>query len=247
MLRVLGTLAREPLVHFVALGALVFGVTWRAEAPDVRVTDAAVTTLERDLVARLGRALTPEERASVEAQALDDEALYREALALGLDRDDPVIRRRLIEKARLLLTPPPRAPSESPPSGRLTSFEHVYVRSGEPASSRVPGLLAALHAGVTPSTLGDPFAHGQRLMARSDPQLVHQLGAQFTEGLAALPMGVWSGPITSTYGVHLVRVLARVGAPVANRDVATEDARSEYRAAEAAALTELRERHGVRR
>ena len=95
----------EPLVHFAGLGLLFFAVhaALRPARGEALTVDAArVEATAGELARRLGRAAAPDEVAAALQVELDEERLYREALALGLDRDDPIVRRRLIQKLRFV-------------------------------------------------------------------------------------------------------------------------------------------------
>jgi len=98
---------RRPVVHFVLLGALLFGLgRWLDGRPHARpplALDAAATdAVRRDWVTRSGRAPSPAEWTRLVDDALDEEALYRAAQARGLDREDPVVQARLMQDMRFL-------------------------------------------------------------------------------------------------------------------------------------------------
>jgi len=169
--------------------------------------------------------------------ALDDprpaDALYGEALAVGLDRSDFVVRRRLAERMQARL----RAAGEAEPLAeqelrsyyqrqlatwtRPATFEiaHVFfsrARRGAAAESDARAELARLRAarvGADPgSARGAPFLLGEALPPRSREALAREFGAAFADAVASLEPGAWSGPIPSSYGVHLVWLRARAPA-----------------------------------
>jgi len=96
-------------VHFLVAGAILFAVTPSAPGPSppaVVITAAQVAALEDDFTRRTGAAPTPGDQAALVRQAVDEEVLYREALARGLDRDDRSVRHRVVEKMRFLTARP---------------------------------------------------------------------------------------------------------------------------------------------
>jgi peptidyl-prolyl cis-trans isomerase C len=166
-----------------------------------------------------------------EAPDRSDDELVREGLALGLDRDDLVIRRILAQKMRLLAQLPAR--SEALEEDALAeyleahreiyrqapriSLTHVFLsRQQRPATLEADAnaLLERLRSEDVPAdraeTLGDPFPLGRRLRAQTQRQLEKQLGPQFAERAMSLDPGVWSGPVRSAYGLHLVFVEEKI-------------------------------------
>jgi hypothetical protein len=158
-----------------------------------------------------------------------DEALYREGLALGLDRDDSVIRRRVRQKLEFVVddvvgqVEPGTAELEAwltehdarYAQPARTSFRQVYLdpaRRGEEVRADAERLLAELSAGTHGAdvrALGDrtliEHAHAQV----SSADVARDFGQAFADALADLPEDAWSGPVSSAYGLHLVHVDAR--------------------------------------
>jgi peptidyl-prolyl cis-trans isomerase C len=138
------SLLREPLVHFVVLGTALFLLYARVApepAHEIVVPASLVQGLVRDAERRTGRTPTPAEAEAMVERWIDDEVRYREALALGLDRGDLIVRRRLVQKMDFLLagsTPVP-APTDAELAAWLAahpdqyaapdrlSFEHVFA------------------------------------------------------------------------------------------------------------------------
>jgi hypothetical protein len=268
-----GRLLREPLVHFVVLGALIFALAeWRATD---RGDDAVILLgpeelagLRADHERRTGRPPTPEDERILIDRFVDDEMLYREALALGLDRGDVIVRRRLLQKmeflldARADLEPPGvddlRALRDAHPERYRTpprvDLEHVFVdatRQGADAPRAAAEIAAALAAGADPAGLGDPFLRGRTLRARSREDLAEIFGATFAATVETLATGAWSGPVESSYGLHLVRVLGRVPARLPDVDEIEGPLRLDWLEARRAevrreALADLRRRYTVR-
>lgn len=233
----LGRLAREPLVHFVIIGALLFAVDrWRDGSGDVSTEvfdprgDTATIIVSAEVQARLverfrerqGREPSDEEERAVLDRHVDDEVKYREALALGLERGDPVIRRRLIQRLEFLAEDLAQAPDPDDDAlrrymsehiaryqtpERITG-EHVFVRRERHA--RIPDIRRALAAGAAPETLGDPFVQRRQFSLASRARLAATMGDAFAAVVMDLPVGVWSQAIESSYGFHVVRLSERV-------------------------------------
>lgn len=226
-------LLREPLVHFVLLGGLVFAVDRARHRPEpelraVRVDAAVRDGLREEFARRNGRDPTATELRGMVEGYVEDELLYREALTLGLDRGDPIVRRRLVQKMELTLqgVAAAREPTdaelaallreeagrwERPPSTSLTQVFLRDGRIGEPPEAAAHALLRALEGGADPRALGDPFVAGATLAAQRDDALAATFSPGFAAALRDLPAGRWAGPIRSRYGLHLVRVDAREG------------------------------------
>jgi parvulin-like peptidyl-prolyl isomerase len=158
-----------------------------------------------------------------------EEVLCREALALGLDRDDTIVRRRLAQKMEFLTDDITGAaePDDAALQKFFTenaaryakparvSFRHVYFsqeKRGAGADAAARESLAALEKGASDDTMGDAFLHGFEFAERESEELATLFGPDFAARLAKLPPGAWQGPVASSYGLHLVRVEARAEA-----------------------------------
>lgn len=224
-------LFREPLVHFLALGAVLFGVgLLRGEIAEPTVNRIAITpgVVERLIEGfRLTwqRPPTEDEFRGLVEEHLREEVLYREALAMGLDRDDQIIRRRLRQKLEFLTADvvesfePTRdelqAHLDADPhryrQEAVFSFRQVYLRTepdAEQAGARARSMLDKLtkSPAVDPEAIGDPFLHPGVFDDITERQLAGVFGADFAAAVVSLPVGDWSGPITSPFGLHLARV-----------------------------------------
>jgi peptidyl-prolyl cis-trans isomerase C len=222
-------IAREPLVHFVVLGAALFALHAAVAPPPggrIEVAAAFVEALRAEQRDRTGRTPDEGETRGLVERFVGEELLYREALALGLDRGDVIVRRRLVQKMELLARASVHEPSDAELAAHLAahperfraaeavSFRHVFVsrdRHGDAAAAKAGELLAALRGGADPATLGDPFILGASFARRTRADLEASFGASFAEAALAAPLSAWSGPIASSYGLHLVQVSARDG------------------------------------
>lgn len=224
---------REPLLHFFLLGTLLFllGGSTRgpggARSTSIRVTQADLDRLSAVWQTQWGRPPNGQEMLALVRGWVREEVLYREALAMGLDRDDTIIRRRLVQKMEFLSedTTEPGEPGEEELAAFLAAnperftvparvdFEHVYVSSdqrGEQAEADARALLAELRAGrADPRDLGDRFMLQREYVRKSQTEIAQLFGRDFAEQLFALEPGDWCGPVVSGYGLHLVRVRSR--------------------------------------
>ena len=192
-----------------------------------------------------------------------DEILVREGLALGLDRGDIIVRRRLIQKMEFLLessepVPPPtdaeletylHAHADRYGSPARVSFTQVFVST--PGADRAAALKTQLDGGADPGVLGDPFLRGRDFRFQSQAELAGVFGATFATEVMGLPERAWSEPIRSSFGWHLVRVSEKrpATAPTlaAVRERIERDWRAERRATlDAGARARLRSRYVVR-
>jgi hypothetical protein len=226
-----GAILREPLLHFLVLGGLLFGLFGLTQGPEqegarqIRVTAAQVEQLAAQFSRTWMRPPTDEELAGLIEQHIRSEVFYREALAMGLDQDDPYVRNRLGQKLEFLLddlsadTEPGdeiltqylREHAERYRAPARVSFEQVYLnpdrhpRLEEDAAEA----LARLRAGADPAGLGDVSLLGQAFDDLSQPEIARQFGDAFAESLLELEPGQWLGPIPSGLGAHLVQVSDR--------------------------------------
>lgn len=249
-------IAREPLVHFVAIGGVLFAIDHArspaeldppamvapppaepsAPAPATRgpanrtvVIDAEVRKqIAANAERRLGRAPSEPELADETQRWIDEEVLYREAVARGLDRDDPVIHQRIAQRMAYVLEQAAIIPEPTEAELRAwfdahrerwavpehVDFTHVFVAGKDAAAAtRTDELDAALAAGAAPERLGDRFSGGHRYRGRRVADLAQAFGDEFVAGLATQKPGTWVRR-TSRHGLHLVRI-DRVDAPQA--------------------------------
>ena len=246
LVRTVRRVLREPLVHFLLLGALVYGLYWvnqdGADQPDadvIVVSAGEIEWLEASWEKRWGRGPTPEERAGLIRQHIRETVLYREALSMGLDANDTIIRRRLSQKLEflvqdLLQVPPPteeqlrsyrQAHADRYTQPALVTFSQVFLdpdRRGDETLDQAAALLAELQAesnqgaepGEAADGLGDPFLLQRYYPERDLAEISKLFGRGFATAVVALEPGVWHGPVLSGYGVHLVFVHARKEAVV---------------------------------
>lgn len=226
---------KEPLFHFLVLGAALFALNaWRAPERTVKNNSPARIEVTAGIIGQLRAASErqfgkPPDEAELQglvAAYIREEVFCREALALGLDRDDTIVRRRLAQKMEFLTgdIADGAEPAEAEVRGYfdknaaryakagLVTFRHVYFsreKRGAGAEAAATESLAALAKSADDGTMGDAFLHGFEFAAREQEDVVAAFGADFAQQLAAEPAGEWRGPVASSYGLHLVRVEAR--------------------------------------
>ena len=229
---------REPLVHFLALGALLFlYFEWRGGGAGpgstrIVITEGLVEHLASGFTRTWQRPPTPAELKGLVDEHVKEEIATREAVAMGLDRDDTVIRRRLRQKLEFLVedetgqVPPTDAELQGwlekhPEALRAeprTALRQVYVsteRRGASARAEAERLLARLRALGPKATLdafGDPSLLPGELAYGPRSEVVRTFGGDFAARVDALDPGQWSGPVESSYGLHLVLVTERTAA-----------------------------------
>jgi len=242
----LARVAREPLVHFAALGALLFVAYHllhvRSGTQAGRRIDVDQVLLDRldDSFRRAWkREPTRDELAEMVLDHVDEEVLYREALARHLDENDPAVRRRLVEKVTVMEHVP--VPEPSPAELRLwfdqhrhhfreperLSFRQVFLdpgrRRGDVSEDARQALAILERGGVAKA---DPSPLPPEVDQIPEMQVAHLFGKGFLDSLAAVELGRWQGPLSSSRGVHLVRLTRRQPA----RDPGFEEALPAVRA-----------------
>jgi hypothetical protein len=221
-------LMREPLVRFVLLGGLAFAAHALARGPvpaeradSITISAGLQRALGADFQARDGRSPTPDEMRALIEEHVDSEVLFREAVALGLDQGDAIIRRRLVQKMRFLVedltvatevSEADLAAAHAAAADRLltptrtTLRQLVFTRDRHGDRSRQAALACKpADAGAC----GDPSLLPAHLEASTDDTLEATFGAGFAAHVARLPVGRWAGPVPSSYGWHWVHVDAR--------------------------------------
>ncbi len=225
----------EPLLQFLLAGAALFVISaaishWRSSAQNRIVIDGELVAWQRNLYhAQFGTWPDSEALEALIQSYIRDEALYREAMRLGLGADDEVIRQRLAQKMEFLLTDATPAPEpddlalqqfldahadQYSDSGRV-SFQLLYFAdtpNREGGRERAAAALGRLVAGAT-DVHGDPFALDQNWTAASADDLRRRFGeSDMAQAPLQAPLEQWSGPYRSGYGWHLIRVTSRAAA-----------------------------------
>jgi hypothetical protein len=227
-------IVREPLVQFLLLGAALLGVhrlffaAPEDFAGEIVVARGRIESLAQGFAQTWQRPPTAQELEGLVEDYVREEVFYREALALGLDRDDTVVRRRLRQKLEFIsdgaaLAAPPTdeelaaflaAHAEDYRVESRTSFSQVFLdpaKRGEALAGDAATLLAELRASGAdpPGALGDARMLAPRYEQLEETEIARLFGAGFEAALREQPVGEWVGPLQSGYGAHLVRIEAR--------------------------------------
>jgi hypothetical protein len=223
-------LLRDPLVHFIVAGAAIFaGYAWigpaetapAASAP-IRIGSGEMRWLNETFTSQWRRPPTSVEIDRLVAGLVEEELLAREARSLGLDREDTVVRRRLVQKMDFMLAETARLavptdadlkdyldrnPALIAPRRRIT-LEQIYFARGKDRDPESAARTALAGLAVEP----DRPVEGDRLLVDADlsdvdgATLASLFGPGFASAVAKVARGSWTGPIASAYGLHLVRV-----------------------------------------
>ncbi|MFO1407787.1 MAG: peptidylprolyl isomerase [Steroidobacteraceae bacterium] len=225
----------EPLVQFVLLGALLFGL-YAHLSPGAGATPASHRIqLSMDELAQMvivfrsqwRRDPTPQEIDAMVEDQVQQEVLYREALAMGLDKDDEIVKRRMAQKMKFLAEDV--AAAREPTTAELRewfgkhaaefalpsrySFRHLYfstdkrgARARDDAAAALRQLSGQKEDAPLAATVADPFMFQDYYRDRATDYLGKEFGPQFAEAVTRLPVGSWQGPVESGFGWHLVYV-----------------------------------------
>lgn len=227
-------LLKEPLVHFLVIGAALFMLYafWGQQDAEKKDREITITTGEINWLTdawqkRWTRPPTAEERQGLIDQYLREMILSREAIAMGLDKDDSVIRRRLAQKLEFLsndlITPQP------PTEEELKTYFNEHIKQYQ-----APDLVTMTHVFIDPDlrgdqtlldaeaikkklqaleksprdarSYGDPFMLQSYYPERSEAELLKLFGSGFARSVFELAPQLWHGPVLSGYGTHLVYV-----------------------------------------
>jgi hypothetical protein len=221
-------LTKNRAVQFLALGSLIFLLTPRPETSrDIALTRQYLGRLERAEAAKKGRA----EESAVDERAIEDEVLYREGLRIGFDKNDAVVKQRLIQKV-LFYAEELKGAAEPPSEADLRGFylltrptwkrpahhhfRQIFMKDRAPLEALEKRLN---ERSVDPSTafkMGDPCPIPRELTAFED-DLKRTLGEAFVEelSLAKGSTSPYFGPIASAYGYHLIQALGDAPAEIA--------------------------------
>lgn len=226
---------REPLVHFLAIGALLFLVSsWRGGGPGsnrIVITPGQIDSIVAGFARTWQRPPTEQELKALVDEHVREEIATREAMAMGLDRDDTIIRRRLRQKLEFLAedTIDAATPTEAELQTWLDAhpeifrkevrlaFRQVYLspdKRGASLASDVRALREQL-SNASPDmdieALGDSLMLPHDVRLSSSSEVARLFGEEFVDEVIKVEPGRWAGPIRSGYGWHIVFVRAREG------------------------------------
>jgi parvulin-like peptidyl-prolyl isomerase len=250
-------LLREPLVHFLVIGAALFlwyAWTGGGSGPGsnrIVITSGLIDHLASGFERTWQRPPSEDELKGLIDDYVKEEIAYREAVGMGLDRDDTIIRRRLRQKLEFIVediveaAPPTDAELQAwldahPDDYRVEpeiALRQVYVstdRRGQQAAAEATRLIEVLNAAGPDAAIdqvGDPLMIPQDIQLAPKSFISRSFGEPFAERVLTLEPGRWQGPIESGYGLHVVLVKdiqpARVSTldevrPAVERDLLTD-------------------------
>jgi len=219
---------REPLLHFIVIGGLFFvgytvvNDTGTDSSGTISITPERIGQIATGFKGAWNRMPTAEELDNLIEEEIRSEVYYRDALALGLDRNDAIVRRRLRQKMEFLTDtgvylkePDPGELESYFTAHKLTyrsaprlAFEQIYLGES-PAEETVSETLKSLLSGppMDLSSLGQPTLLPAQLKLSQPDAIDSVFGKGFYNQIVGLPPGAWSGPVSSVYGTHLIRTL----------------------------------------
>jgi hypothetical protein len=240
MMKKIKAIVKEPLLYFFLLGAVVFGIHALLDKDSkerednryqVEVTSSDIEWLRNRWNKLMGREPTAEELQGLIDSMIREEILYREALAMGLDEKDTVVRRRLAQKMEFLFKD--LADMAQPSNDELreyflankeryslpgrVSFSHVFFSSDKRAEETQSDAQAAVEEfqsqGIKAeetASYGDQFMLELSYEQLSLDQVSRIFGGEFAEGVYGLKPDEWGGPVRSSYGWHVVFIHERI-------------------------------------
>jgi hypothetical protein len=224
---------KEPLFHFAVAGFALFlaGRFYQEQTSVYRIVETPAHTAEiaNAYALQFGSLPDPVTLGSLVKRDLHDEILFRQGLALGLDKDDEIVRRRVVQKMQFLLQDlhPPAEPTDAQLMAFYkahkhrylepahVTFSHIYFSAdkggADAAQKRAQAVLAKLPVGTTRAPdMGDPFPDLYDFSNYDSEQVFRLFGhTPFAAALFKSPVGKWSGPYRSAYGWHLIYIDAR--------------------------------------
>jgi hypothetical protein len=230
----------EPLLHFLVIGALIFIVFSVVNKEEISldgkkivVSSGDIERLSANWSKKWNRPPTENELQGLIDSYIREEVYYREALALGLDQDDTILRRRLMQKMEFLsndlaeLNTPDQAAlnayflehNDKYELPARVSFTHIYFsfdKRGRQVFKDAANVLDEIQAASSPVVrapeLGDPFMLQYDFTLETPFEVARLFGQDFAELLFLLETSGWQGPIESGYGLHLVWINEKIDA-----------------------------------
>ena len=228
-------LCREPLLHFLLIGLVLFGLYGYLHrgrggvesSRQIALTLDDLRTMDMYFESQWHRQPTPQEFQAMVEDKIREEVLYREGLAMGLDKDDTIVKRRMAQKMQFLAEDVATAHAPAPAELKTWfdnnkekfalpsrySFRHLYFspdKRGKNAQDDAARALAKIAGQPEDSklaaSLADQFMFQDYYGDRAPEAIAKEFGPQFAVSLEQLKPGSWQGPVESGYGWHLVYV-----------------------------------------
>ena len=213
---------KQRLFIFLLLGIIILiaDLIFNDENEDkITIFESEINSLIGTWVNQVGREPTIKEVDGIIKQLLDEEILYREAIKLGLDKNDIIIKRRLAQKIGFLRQEADSVlPSEQEVSdfynqnldkyfvGKRITFSHVYFSSSKTDRDEASKALNLIKTGSSETNFGEPFLLGKNFSSKTITEIERSFGKRFSEDIQNIAPKKWSGPLNSEYGSHLIFV-----------------------------------------
>jgi hypothetical protein len=247
---------KEPLVHFLVIGALIFVVfsvvnneESTLDGNKIVVSAGDIQRLSNNWSKKWNRSPTAQELQGLVDSYIKEEVYYREALALGLDQDDTVLRRRLMQKMEFLSND--LADLSNPDETALNeyflenkdkyelpariSFTHIYFsldKHGNRIFDDAEKVLTGIRASSPPISRapdrGDSFMLQYDFTLETPFEVARLFGQGFAEQIFQTETDNWQGPIESGYGLHLLRINEKVDARMPELAAVIDKVRTDY-------------------
>lgn len=223
-------MTKEPLFHFLALSLLIFAYFAVFPSSDNNETEFREIVIGQEQIQRLReewvqswrRPPTEQQLNNLIESAIKEEVYYREAVILGLDKNDSIVRNRMVQKMQFLQSEELAEPTYADlrdlfkqnaakykPENRY-SFQHVYLGQGDDLRSvSIYEVIERLDSGIAkPSDISRPLSVPNTFTGVSNSKIVRQFGVGFANAISANEQAnsTWFGPIVSGFGLHLVRL-----------------------------------------
>lgn len=223
---------REPLLHFLAVGAVLFlanallhGGGAGPAGDRIVISKGRVSQIAESFVLLSGRLPSRDELKTLVEDYVSEEVGYREAVAMGLDADDTIVRRRMRQKLEFLIEDEAAGaePSEAELAAWMAGHPEAYRlperrslrqvlasadKRGAGAARDAENWLARLRAGADPAGFGDGSMLPKALPLTSEEGVTALFGAGFARAAFTQPAGSWFGPVATPFGQHLVEVIS---------------------------------------
>ncbi len=249
---ILSRAVREPLLQFLAIGGALFVANSLINGPDrnptsssITITQGQVNQLIESYFLLAGRPPSPVELQALVDDYITEEIDYREAVAMGLDADDTIVRRRMRQKLEFLVEDADA--SEEPTEAQLQSWltEHAEQyrlperrairqvlasidQRGEGARAEAEKLLAKLETGADPAKLGDASMLPAALPLTTEQGAANLFGEAFASAVFVHKGEDWFGPVVSPFGQHVVLVMETEPGRAATLDDVHDKLRSDW-------------------
>ncbi len=267
---------REPLLHFLLIGAAIFLLyDLQNEGYDndnnrIVITKGSIDRLILLWEKKRQRPPTQTELQGMIEQQVREEVMYREALAMGLDKNDTIVRRRLAQKIEFISSD--IAAMAEPDDEKLIkflsahpekfetpatlSFEHIYFNNDKRETQTEPDALKLLDEVKQPNAVidthisGDPFMMGKQYNEITEFGVSRIFGQDFATELFSLNAGDWQGPVKSSYGSHLIHISNKTPAQAVELNIVRDKVRYEWQAEQRQSMNKtfyenLRQRYDI--